>query len=424
METIYALSSGRPPAAIAVVRISGPSAFMAVEALTGDLPPPRHASLRTLRDEEGGTLDHALVLTFPGPRTATAENLAELHLHGGRAVVDAVLAYLSRMKNFRTALPGEFTRRALLNGRVDLAQAQGLADLLEAETDTARRAALAATEGAVGRQLGEWSRTMSEITAMVEAAIDYEEEGDVGGETFEAALRLARELRMDMRSALSRPSVERLRDGPIIVLAGPPNAGKSSLFNALLMREAAIVTPIAGTTRDVLEAQVVRHGSAYRLVDTAGLRHTTDDPIEAMGIERAQSIMDAADIILWLGRPEDAPERALLIQARADETPSPRRDEAIATSVRSPDTIEALWQTIEDKCRVATTPDMAFFHEETRHVLLTATGIVEGMDALADDPLIVAEEVRRAHGLLAGLMGTNATESMLDALFSRFCVGK
>jgi tRNA modification GTPase len=422
MDTIYALSSGRPPAAIAVVRISGPAAFDAVRSLAGTLPPERRAVLRTLRDEDGAPLDDALVLIFPGPKTATGEDLAELHLHGGRAVMDAVLRALARRPGLRPAVGGEFTRRALDNGRIDLAQAQGLADLLEAETDRARRAALAAAEGVVGRAVRGWLDRLSSVSALVEASLDHSDEDDVADDTLSHAREEGWRLRTDIAEALARPSMERLRDGALVVIAGPTNAGKSSLFNAMLGRDAAIVTPIAGTTRDVLEAGVVRDGVAFRLVDTAGLARDTADPIEAIGVRRADELIVHADTVLWLGEPDLAPDRSVLIHARADIRPRVPSG-SMPVSTFEPPSIDRLWEVIVRRHGSATSFDEAHFHEAQRR------GLEDAMTALrhfldADDLLIAAEHLRAAQRALAALLGVDATEAMLDALFSRFCIGK
>ena len=423
METIYALASGRPPAAIAVVRVSGPRTMEAVTALAGSAPPPRRASLRTLRDAEGSTLDQALVLTFPGPNSATGEDLAEFHLHGGRAVVDAVLRALAQLPGMRAALPGEFTRRSLINGRVDLAQAQGLADLLEAETDQARRAALAATEGKLSREVQGWMERLSEIAAFVEAELDHSDEDDVEDHVVDEAYRRAVALREELDAALRLPSVARLRDGPLIVLAGPPNAGKSSLFNALLEREAAIVTPIAGTTRDVIEVSVVRNGMAYRLVDTAGLADETSDPVEQIGIRRASNLISHADTILWLGDPDAAPDRSIVIAARADLEPESSRS-GTKVSVHWPDTVSALWQTIEERHGSRASWDAVHFHDHQRERVGNAVRELGGFLDTRLDLLVRAEHLRYAQRALAALLGVNATEAVLDTLFARFCIGK
>ena len=297
-DTIYALSSGAPPAGVGVIRISGPQAS-AVLARLGRVPAARRATLMTLRDG-GEVLDSALVLWLPGPGTATGEDCAELHCHGGRAVIAAVLRALSAVPGLRAAEAGEFTRRAFANGRIDLAEAVGLADLLSAETELQRRAAQAMLGGAFSRVVAGWRDDLLTISASIEAAIDFADEDDVGGLPADLARRLAA-LADALAQWLSRPRAEALREGVRVVIAGPPNAGKSTLFNALVGSEAAITADIPGTTRDVLSRPVAIGGVPFTLIDTAGLRGETDDTIEAIGIARAQAAMAEADIVLWLG---------------------------------------------------------------------------------------------------------------------------
>ena len=299
-ETIVALSSGRPPAAIAIIRISGPRALAAAGAVAGSLPEARRAALRTLRAPDGAVLDRALVLAFPGPRSATGEDIVEFHVHGGRAVAAAVEEALVAQPGCRRAEAGEFTRRAFENGRIDLIEAEGLADLLAAETEGQRRRAIDAAEGHVSRRIGEWADAVLALSARVEAILDFGDEDDVAADDAGIA-RDAAALASEMARSLDQPTVERLRDGVIVALAGPPNAGKSTLLNALAGRDAAIVSPIAGTTRDRIELQLVRAGRAYRLVDTAGLRGDDVDVIEAEGIARTIRTIAGADIVLWLG---------------------------------------------------------------------------------------------------------------------------
>jgi tRNA modification GTPase len=421
-ETIYALSSGAPPAAIAVMRISGPDAQAAAAALAGRLPPPRRAGVRTLRSGDGTALDRALVLVFPGPNSATGEDLVELHLHGGRAVVAAVAAALAVQPRVRRAMPGEFTRRALMNGRIDLNQAEGLADLLEAETEDQRRAALARSDGIVGKMLSRWMGALSDAAAMIEAVIDYDEEADVSADHADAWRSMINATHDDMVAVLAQPSVERLRDGMLVVLTGPPNAGKSSLFNALLGRDAAIVTPLAGTTRDVIEAQVVRGGIPYRLCDTAGLTDDTADMVEQIGIDRARALSARADVVLWLGEPEAAPPGAVRVAAKADVASDCIGD--IAVSIRSGDTIERLWELLAQKART-----LLSFTSEVAIAEAQRTVVKDVVDLLAaalraTDALISAEHLRVARRLLGGLVGQDPTEAMLDALFGRFCLGK
>lgn len=423
MDTIYAISSGRPPAAIAVMRISGPAAIAAATRLAGTLPPPRQAGVRVLRDGDD-ILDRALVLVFPAPNTATGEDLVELHLHGGRAVVAATEHALANMPGLRQATPGEFTRRALGNGRIDLVQAQGIADLLEAETEQQRRQAIMHAEGAVSRRIAGWMDDLSALRALVEAAIDFEDEGDVAALDGQEIRQRSEAIAADLAATLARPSIERYREGVRVVLVGPPNAGKSSLFNALIGRDAAIVSPVAGTTRDRIEASVVRRGVAYTLVDTAGLREETDDPIERIGIERTHAARDTADIIVDLTDNAVAGPRVILVHPRADVRTDAARVGSIATACDQPDTIDLLWTRI-DHCQRAIlgAADDVAFHQHQRATMATAHAALASSLA-TDDLLIKAEELREASRALGSLLGVDATEAMLDALFGRFCVGK
>ncbi|MDP1027813.1 tRNA uridine-5-carboxymethylaminomethyl(34) synthesis GTPase MnmE [Sphingomonas sp. KR1UV-12] len=424
-DTIFAVSSGRPPAAIAVIRISGPAAIATARDLAGSLPDPREARMRALRDPDGRLLDRALVIVFLAPATATGEDLVELHCHGGRAVVAAVEQVLTAVDGCRPALPGEFTRRALAHGRMDLAEAEGLADLLEAETEAQRVVALSAAEGRVSQQVGLWLATIAALSARIEAILDHDDEDDVvGGDAEIAAIGAeAERLAADIAAVAAAPPVERLRDGVRIVIAGPPNAGKSTLLNLLAERDVAIVTPIAGTTRDRLEAAVVRDGLPYLLIDTAGLTETAD-MVEAIGVERAQAAIAAADILLWLS--DEAPPRsdALWVHARADLPDrgvvpagrhiAVRRDDAASVAL--------LWTGIAERAATMVPRADALPLRERHRELCTraATSLARA----PEDPLLLGEVLRQARVILAQITGVDATEMMLDALFSRFCIGK
>lgn len=422
-DTIFAVSSGAVPAAIAVIRISGPQAFAAGSALAGTLPAPRRAALRVLRDA-GIVLDHALVLIFPGPATATGEDLVEFHCHGGRAIVRAIETALARQPGLRPAAAGEFTRRALGNGRIDLAQAEGLADLIAAETEGARRAALAAAEGAVSRAAAEWTDRLVALSAQAEAQIDFADEDDVpAAPAAVAALRdgVAR-LQHELAAAAARPPVERLRDGVRVVLAGPPNSGKSSLLNALAEREVAIATPIAGTTRDRIEFPVIRNGLAFLLTDVAGLRDAADDPVEAIGIVRAREAMAAADVVVWLGDDPPPSPAMLPIHARAD---LPERADAggrLAVSAATGTGVDRLWSLLADRAgALVPREDETAFNERQRERLRAAA---TALDTPADDLVILAEQLRVARVALGGIAGGHDIEATLDVLFGRFCIGK
>ncbi|MGE7206383.1 tRNA uridine-5-carboxymethylaminomethyl(34) synthesis GTPase MnmE [Sphingomonas sp. NPDC019816] len=426
-DTIFAVSSGQPPAAIAVIRVSGPGAFAMVEHMAGRLPAPRRAGLRTLRDAGGETLDSALVLCFRGPATATGEDLVELHCHGGRAVVAAVEAALATHPGVRRAEPGEFTRRALTHGRIDLAEAEGLADLLEAQTERQRRAAIGAVEGRVSQALRGWMDRTATLSAAIEAMLDFAEEDDVPLDAA-ALARIRHEmdaLARQMLDAVDRPPVDRLHDGIRVVLAGPPNSGKSTLLNLLTERDAAIVSPIAGTTRDRIEATVLRGGIAYVLTDTAGLAEDTDDVIEAIGVTRAQEAMAQADILLWLADTPPPREDALWLHSRADLPGRGALPDGRALAVRRDDggSIAALWDALAARA-VALLPRedaLSFKRHQQDQCRKAALAL---LSAPRSDALLMAEELRLARQVLAALLGVSATETMLDALFGRFCLGK
>ncbi len=308
-DTLFAPATGFGRAAVTVVRISGPAAGAALDTLAGRRPEPRRLSLRRLIDPATGILlDQALVAWLPGPGTATGEDMAELHLHGGTAVRAAVLRALGAIPDCRPAEAGAFTRRAFLNGRLDLTEAEGIADLIEAETEAQRVQALRQLEGALGRQVAAWRDTAIDLLASAEAALDFADEGDVDDSGLDAALTgRAAELAQDIRKTLADGRRgERLREGFCVVLAGPPNAGKSTLLNALAGRDAAIVSDIPGTTRDAIEVRCDLGGLPVMLVDTAGLRETAD-PVEAEGVARTRRRIETADLVLRL-IPIDAPE--------------------------------------------------------------------------------------------------------------------
>ena len=420
-DTIYALSSGSPPAAIAVVRISGPLADSALAALAGTLPKSRRATMAVLRAGEE-LLDRALVLRFPAPASATGEDVAELHLHGGRAVVAAVLAALREIEGLREAEPGEFTRRAFESGRIDLAEAEGLADLLEAETQNQRRAALALAGGALSRQVEDWRQQLLRLAAEVESALDFSDEDDVAESSPARFATMALALRNDIGAALLRPPAERLRDGVRVAIAGPPNAGKSSLLNALAQREAAITSEIAGTTRDLIEAPVSIAGTPLLLIDTAGLR-ATGDAVESIGVARARAAVEAADIVLWLGPPAEAPPGAMCVQSKCDIAP-PDAGADLAVSAVTGENIGSLAQLLVERAEELL-PREGEVALNVRHRRL----LQEAVEALAHaagvrDLLLIAEALRRARGALDRITGRAGVEDMLDALFGRFCIGK
>lgn len=429
--TIFSLSSGTPPAGVAVVRVSGAEAGRALTALAGTLPPPRRAVLRRLTDPaDGSLLDRALLLWLPGPGSATGDDMAELHLHGGRAVVAAVLGALRALPGLRAAEAGEFTRRAFANGRIDLAEAEGLADLLAAETESQRRQALFAASGHVSARIAAWQAALLALAATLEAALDFADEGDVAREATALAAvgQNIAELRSEIASWLARPAAERIRDGLAVVIAGPPNAGKSTLLNALAQREAAIVSPVAGTTRDIVEVPLALDGIAMRFADTAGLRSGGNDAIEEIGIRRAGMAIAAADILLWLGPAADCPDHqcVLTIAAQCDRLPADL-DADLALSAMTGEGLAALHAAIVARARtLLPVAGEAALHAHQRAVLGEAAdwlAIAPG-SLEAEDPILLAERLRLARTALNRITGHAGVEDMLDALFGRFCIGK
>ncbi|MBA3896081.1 MAG: tRNA uridine-5-carboxymethylaminomethyl(34) synthesis GTPase MnmE [Sphingomonadaceae bacterium] len=427
-DTIFALSSGTPPAAIAIVRVSGPDADAALTALTDHpLPAPRHATLRTLTDPESAApLDTALALRFPGPASATGEDMVELHLHGGRATVAAVQAALAHLPGLRAAEPGEFTRHAFENGRIDLSEAEGLADLLRAETEVQRRAALAMAEGGLSRRVEGWRHALLALSARAEAAIDFADEDDVEPWPENERLAALAALSGEMAETLAAPPAERLRDGVRVGIAGPPNAGKSTLLNALVAREAAIVSPIAGTTRDLIEAPVVLGGLPLLLIDMAGLRDETGDAIERIGIDRALKAIERCDLLLWLGSPGEAPEHSDLIgiAAKCDIHPPGPGDSRLCVAALTGEGMRELESGILARASALLPAGDALALNMRQRTLLASAQ--QGLDAAAatSDLLETAEHLRCCREEMDRLTGRAGTEAMLDALFAQFCIGK
>jgi tRNA modification GTPase len=457
-DTIFALSSGRPPAAIAVVRVSGPRAGDAILSLAGWLPLPRQARLLRLTERGEGhcategagvdPIDDALVLWFPGPRSETGEDTAEFQLHGGRAVVAAVLAALGRLKGLRPAEPGEFTRRAFENGKLDLTRVEGLADLIDAETEAQRRQAFRQLKGLLGDRADQWRGRLIEALALVEALIDFPEETGTPEKLLGPALAIASELEGEIRGLLSNSHrAERLRDGLTVTVAGPVNVGKSSIVNRLARRSAAIVSPHAGTTRDVIEVHLDLGGYPVTVLDTAGLRDTSD-PIEQEGVRRARERAQGSDLVLWV---TDA------TIAACPGLP------AMMTGVGAP----AVWM-VWNKCDLAggDTEDSQAESSDVKYWVSAVTGagfdgLMMGLAAFADrffagtesslitrqrhhvvlrevaealrraiaegkggQEDIIGEELRLATHALGRLTGRVDVDDVLDVIFRDFCIGK
>jgi len=423
--TIFALSSGAPPAGVGVVRVSGPRAGAALAALAGRVPQPRRASLAKLHDSGGVLLDEALVLWFPGPNTATGEDLAEFHCHGGRAVIAAVEAALAALPGLRRAEAGEYTRRAFANGRIDLAEAEGLGDLLAAETELQRAAAIANAGGVLSRQVDGWRERALVMSAEVEGVLDFSDEED-SADLPECFTWNIGALAGELGEWLARPRSERLGEGFRVVLAGPPNAGKSTLFNVLVESEAAITSPIAGTTRDVIERPVAIAGVPFTFVDTAGLRDAPlSDEIEAMGIARAEAELLRADRVLWLGPEGQGPDGAWEISAQSDRAGfTPKVAARFTLSAATGDGVGALKHDLVATARDALPkPGEAALNARQHARLSEAADALQAARQLSD-PLLVAEELRRVRLAFDRLIGRATTEDMLDTLFERFCIGK
>ncbi|TBW35803.1 tRNA uridine-5-carboxymethylaminomethyl(34) synthesis GTPase MnmE [Siculibacillus lacustris] len=442
MDTIYALSSGGLPAAIAVIRVSGPACRTVLVGLVGGVPVPRRAVLRSLVDGNGRVLDRGLVLWFPGPGSATGEDLAELQVHGGRAVVAAVLRRLGSFDGVRPAVAGEFTRRALIAGRMDLTQVEGLADLLAAETEAQHRQALRQADGDLRRLYESWRAQVIRARALVEAQFDFSDEEDIPGDTAEAAWGIAGALAAAIRRHLDDGRRgERLRSGYQVVLMGPPNVGKSSLLNALARREAAIVTAEPGTTRDPIEVHLDLAGVPVTVIDTAGLRSDGSGPIEAEGMRRARARGAAADLVLWMSAPDVAASEpgdvgtALLwrVDAKTDlgavvtESGPERYDRRFAVSVRTGAGVDALVTAMaaEAESGAGGGADLGPTRERHRIELAGTAAALDSAALRADLPAeLRAEDLRTAADRLGRLTGAIGVDDLLDVIFGEFCIGK
>jgi len=447
-DTIFALSSGRPPAAIAVVRISGPRARVALEQLIGRVPQPRRASLARVGDPKtGAIIDEALALWFPAPNSETGEDMAELQVHGGRAVIAAVLAALAKVAGLRHAEAGEFTRRAFENGRMDLTAVEGLADLVAAETEAQRRQAYQHLKGLLGDRAETWRQRLIEALALVEAGIDFSDEDDVPKDMMARSLKLIRPLAEEISKAGTGQG-ERLREGLRVAIAGPPNAGKSTLFNRLARREAAIVSPFPGTTRDVLELHLDLGGYPVTVLDTAGIRET-NDPVEREGVQRASEQAAGANLVLWvvdaatsecqtLPAIKVASESAAwlvvnkmdLVAEEEQRRIESRFDTKEVVNLVSSKTGAGVDELVNAIARFAErffTPEPALVTRERQRGHLKETVLaLQGAQRAAQDGReeIMAEQLRLATRALGKLLGRVDVEDVLDVIFRDFCIGK
>lgn len=435
-DTIFAHSSGSVPAALAIIRISGPAAGAALVALAGKLPPPRRVSLRSIvHPDSAELLDRALIVWLPGPATATGEDMAEIQAHGSRAVVRAIEDALATIPSLRRAEAGEFTRRALGNDIMDLTEVEGLSDLLAAETAGQRRQALQMAGGALSRQIAQWQDRVLALSAQTEALLDFADEDDVDDDHAAAAVIVegALAIAAEWRSMLDHPPAERLRDGVRVVIAGPPNSGKSTLINSLANENVAIVSPQAGTTRDVIETALQLAGRPFRISDTAGLRADPGDVIEQAGIERALARIDQADVIIWLGEPEHAPTHPAVIRVAAQADRFSADDAAwlercantdVQVSAVTGQGMQALVHALLHMADglLPRANDLAL-NARQRSVLADCLIAIADIESQRD-VLIIADSLRVVRVTLDRLTGRAGTEAMLDALFGRFCIGK
>jgi tRNA modification GTPase len=438
-QTIFALSSGRPPSAIAIVRVSGPQAGPALMALGGRIPQARAATRMLLWDAGGQPLDDAVVLWFPGPGSATGEDVAEFHVHGGRAVLAAIFAALAALENMRAAEPGEFTRRAFENGKLDLTEAEGLDDLIHADTDRQRRQALRQLKGLLGDRARDWRARIIEASALIEAGIDFSDEGDVPAELIAPALAKIKALLEEIEKVLAaQGQSERLRDGLVIAIAGPPNVGKSTLMNQLARREVAIVSPHAGTTRDVIEVQLDLDGYPVTVIDTAGIR-ATDDPVEQEGVRRARARAAEADLVLWLADAADqniehdgaAPVWLVRNKIDLDTAGRPVAEAGVWNGFGiSAKTGDGIPQLIAGLVGFAESyfggSEGGLISRARQRQLLQDTGssLRRSIEVAGEGEELAAEELRIAANSLGRLLGRVDIEDILDVIFREFCVGK
>ncbi|EAU41458.1 tRNA modification GTPase [Fulvimarina pelagi HTCC2506] len=471
-DTIAALSSGALPSGVAVVRVSGAKANVAMTSLAGAMPPARQASLRTFRSADGVPIDTGIALFFDGPNTVTGEDIAEFHLHGGRAVVSAFLQAVTHIADIRLAEAGEFTRRAFENGRIDLTEAEGLADLLAAETEGQRRAAFDQARGALSTVYEGWMKRLTQARAMIEAGFDFADEDDVGENAGAGVRQAVSEICDDIRAHLQKASRgEILRSGYKVAIVGAPNAGKSSLLNALAEREAAIVTDVPGTTRDVISVTLDLSGVPVVLLDTAGIRETKDK-VEAIGVGRTRAAMNEANLVLALEDPRDAPgplsrlkgllsyvkpslgpvgqalddeeseeetlERDVLTVRTKVDLASGQKDPGhgkhleeggydFAISAKTGAGISELMEAISERARTAAGDPASSvpLRVRQRQLLEDTVRILEEFLNDRDAPdEIAAETLRRASTRLGALTGAVGVEDLLDVIFSEFCIGK
>lgn len=439
-DTIFALSSGSPPAGVAVIRISGPGVRFGLETIIGLVPQPRLAKLAKLTDASGLLLDYGLVLYFPGPQSFTGEDVAELQIHGGRASISAVLGYLSTLPGYRLAEPGEYTKRAFENGRMDLTAVEGLSDLIRAETEEQRRQALGQADGALKDLYQNWAKRITHARAMVEAELDFSDEEDIPGSVTDTIWAEMKDLISEIAVHLSTARTgEIVRDGFRIALIGAPNAGKSSLLNALARRDVAIVSEIAGTTRDVVEVRLDINGHLVLAQDTAGLRDSDDD-IEMEGMRRSIAAAESADLVLELRdarlwNVSDIANAAITTDTMVVWTKSDliEPDSVIVSTgeiLISSETgygIDALLTEIRRHISILSSGTGEILPTRARHVqylMICQRELASAVSGSGNAIELRSEYLRNAANALGKITGNVDVEDLLGVIFSEFCVGK
>lgn len=432
-DTIFALSSGAVPAGLAVVRVSGSEVQRVLRALVGKVPEPRQAVLRSIRTRNDLVIDTGLVLFFHAPHSFTGEDVAELHLHGGRAVVDALQRELACFPNLRAAAPGEFSRRAFENGKLDLIEVEGLADLIAAETEMQRRLAVEQSSGGLSTVYYGWANRLTRARALIEAELDFPDEEDVPGSVSDQVwadmVKLVDEIDIHLQQI---EAGEIIRDGFKVVIAGKPNAGKSSLMNALAKRDVAIVTDIAGTTRDVLQVDLSLDGYLVKLYDTAGLRDT-DEVVEREGIRRAERVIAEADLLIYLEDLSDGdafgvfPDGAVRVGTKSDLPSLSSVNYDLAISIANGEGLDELRALIVERLRMKVHPQSMAIPSRARHrdsLLETLRALRASLHAPERGLDLRAEDLRVASDALGRVTGRVDVENLLDVIFGEFCIGK